>query len=159
MWSTKRSSKVQKEDTSHSAYFADHRPADPQATDFCIPLCCCLLTGLGFSLCVKTYPEPDLLTWAPLRQAGREERLKLWSHMVKLGSHPGYSPFEAKRPWASHCCPLSCSWTSLIAQLVKNLEESLGQPVSSLESDLEPSGGERVDKGTRGLSFFHAREE
>ena len=38
MWSTKRSSKVQEEDTSHLAYFADHRPADPQATDFSLAL-------------------------------------------------------------------------------------------------------------------------
>lgn len=86
--------KVQKEETGHPTQFADHSPAKPRATDFCFPLCCCLLNGPGFSLYFKTYPERDLLTQASLRQAGIEEKLKLWSHVVKLGSHPGSTRFK-----------------------------------------------------------------
>lgn len=45
--------KVQKGETGHPAQFADHSPANPWTTGFYFPLCCCLVTGPGISLCIK----------------------------------------------------------------------------------------------------------
>ena len=64
-----KEAKFQKGETGHPTQFADHSPANPQATDFCSPLCHCLRLWSWFLLCMETNPKHDLSTQASLRQA------------------------------------------------------------------------------------------